>query len=640
MENNLEKLKIGFIFVLYKTPKKEIKRLKEEIKCLGFKNYKIYFIDNTKNNRGFAGGVNKGIRLALKDNVDLFVVANTDIAFFDNSNNLSSCSEFLEAAKNFDIWGYGVRQKGKVYYGGKIDKWQLSGGMIDKKPPQRFWRVDFVSGSLMFIKRKVIEKIGFFNEDYFMYYEDVDYCLRAKKAGFRVGIDSQFIYEHFEVSSTNPQKGRFLAESHKKFFNQNSNLFQKAYKKIKSSRFLLNFFSLNFSSFVNKFLHFILFLFLVRYLSPSEYGIYTLVWAHIGLLMPFLDFGTTSYGLVYLPIQSQKNILALFSLRLFLSLIVFILTIFLAIFFRYPSQTFLFIFLTAFVVLANSFSGSFLILCSIKEKLYISSLVSFLFNFILIVFLILSLIFFKNLFNIFLINFVGYNLYSLINAYFIRKELGEFRFIGNLNLWGKILQKSTIFLLISFLANLYFKLDVFLLNFLKDTTAVGLYSSGYKFLEASLIIASSYNVSSLPILSKLQKGKREIFIDKIKRDFLFVAAIGWVFASLLFFLAPTALPIVLPGTYWQSIKVLQIVIFSLPFILATSVFLNSLYVLGKQSLVVFIFLFQAIFNFILNYLFIPRYSYFASAYITLMGEILNAVISFLILKKVLYENKH
>ncbi len=642
MKNYNSELKIGFIFVLYKTPQREVERLKEEIRNLGLRNYRIYFIDNTKNNRGYGAGVNIGLKKAMKDGSDIFVVANPDISF----SNLTG-ENLLIAANRFDIFGYAMKQKGDVYYAGEIDKWRMSGGLVTKKPTQRFVESDFVSGSLMFIKRKVIEKIGFFDESYFMYYEDVDYCWRAKKAGFKVGIDSKLIYDHFEISSKNPQKDKLLAESHQKFFKKYAGIKQRMYKILrffapqddkKTKNFFVNFFSLNFSSFLNKLLHFILFLFLVRYLTPPQYGIYTLVWAHVGILLPLLDFGTTSYGLVYLPLQSEKNIFSLFSLRLFLSFIVFVLTIFLAIFFRYQSQTFLFIFLTSFVILANSFSGSFLILSSVKEKLYLSSLLSLVFNLILIVALIISLIFFRNLFFIFLINFLGYNLYSLINLYFIKKELREFRFIGDVNLWMKIIKKSTVFLIISLLANLYFKLDVFLLNFLKGPAAVGLYSSGYKFLEASLIIASSYNISSLPILSKLQKENKKDFISKIKKDLLFVGIIGVGFSFLLSILSPIFLPMVLPGSYWQSIKVLRIVIFALPFILFTSVFLNSLYALGKSHLVVFIFLFQTIFNFTLNFFLIPQYSYFASAYITLAGEILNTIITFIFLRRQLIQS--
>ena len=47
-------IKIAFIFVLYKTPKEEIERLKKEVKDLKIEDYRIYFIDNSENNRGYA----------------------------------------------------------------------------------------------------------------------------------------------------------------------------------------------------------------------------------------------------------------------------------------------------------------------------------------------------------------------------------------------------------------------------------------------------------------------------------------------------------------------------------------------------------------------------------------------------------
>jgi hypothetical protein len=46
--------KIAFIFVLYKTAKEEIERLKKEVKDLKIEDYRIYFIDNSENNRGYA----------------------------------------------------------------------------------------------------------------------------------------------------------------------------------------------------------------------------------------------------------------------------------------------------------------------------------------------------------------------------------------------------------------------------------------------------------------------------------------------------------------------------------------------------------------------------------------------------------
>ena len=189
-------MKIAFIFVLYKTPQSEIKRLKQEVKNLKLKDYKIYFIDNTNNQQGYAAGVNASIKKALKDGCELFTIANPDIKLV----SLVPLDKLVQLSP-FDIFGFAMRQQGKTYYGGKLDEWRMSGELSQEKPKSRFIASDFVSGSLMFIKKKVIDKIGFFNEKYFMYYEDVDYCYRAKKVGFKIGIDSKISYEHFEVSN-------------------------------------------------------------------------------------------------------------------------------------------------------------------------------------------------------------------------------------------------------------------------------------------------------------------------------------------------------------------------------------------------------------------------------------------------------
>jgi len=634
-------MKTGFIFVLFKTPKSEINRLKQEVKDLKFKNYQIYFIDNTNNHQGYATGVNNGLKKAIKDHCELFVIANPDISLITlNSLNL------LKASNHFDILGLAMRQQGKIYYGGEIDKWRMSGGLIEKKPKSRFVPTDFVSGSLMFIKKKVVDRIGLFDESYFMYYEEVDYCYRAKKAGFKIGIDSKQSYEHFEVSKDNSTKEYYLFRNRLKFLLKYGSLKQKTYEllrlpktiveEIKKRPFYLNFLSLNISSIVNKILHFILFLILINYFKPEEYAIYTLAWTQIGLLLPLLDFGTTSYGLIHINDSIEKKVKELFSLRFYLSLITFVLTIILAILFNYPLSILIPIILTSFVIFANMFSGTFLILTSIKQKSYLASIVSMIFQIFLVVSLIAGVLITKKLLTVFMITFVLYNLYSLINFLLVKKEVGSLSLKINLKQWSVIIKKSFIFLLISLLAGFYSKADILILNFLKGKQAVGIYSAGYRFLDALMFIVTSYNISSMPIFSKLAKEKKgNIFVNKIKKDVVLVFLIGIIIALGFYFLGPIILPIFFKNTYFQSIQVLRIIIFALPLILLTSVFLNSLFALNKAKTVIYIFLFQLIFNVGFNFLLIPKFSFFASAYITLVGELINTLLTFAILGSVL-----
>ena len=122
-------MKVAVIVTLFHTPKNEVSRLKDEINNLGFEDYHIYWIDNTANGRGYAGGVNEGIQKGMKDKADIFIVCNPDISL----KRLSS-TDLLEGRSHFDVWGLAMSQNQKVYYGGEIDRWRLSGGLIEQKP--------------------------------------------------------------------------------------------------------------------------------------------------------------------------------------------------------------------------------------------------------------------------------------------------------------------------------------------------------------------------------------------------------------------------------------------------------------------------------------------------------------------------
>jgi len=629
---------IGFIIVAYKTARKEILRLEDEIKNIGLPEYRIYIIDNSKENRGYGGGANEGIKRAMEDGCQLFIILNPDLSLKKIDKKT-----LLAGGKNFAIWGGAMAQKRKVYYGGKIDPWRMSGGLVETEPKRRFTEVDFVSGSLMIIKREVIDKVGFFDPRYFMYYEDVDFCYRAKQFGFKIGVDKSIKYTHFE-NRKNENKDFYLRHGRNLFFKKYGSFAQKMREIIRMPKtlweekksFLFNFFSLNLSSFLIKLLSFILFFFLIRRLTPSQYGIYILVWAQVNLLSPLLDLGTTSYGIVYLSGRSKKELYSLFSLRFFLGILTFILTIGLALLFGYQITILRYIFLASLVIFYNVFSGSFLIFSSLKNKVFLASFFSLINNLVLNLGLIIIILAGKKLMAIFLFLFIFYLLSALIyfyaNVVSFKEKIGNgFHLLLDWDYlsWVKIVKKSYVFVLISLFAGLYYKGDIFLLNFMKGSRSVGIYSAGHKFLDALMFIAASYNVAATPLLARLKKVSNNLFWEKIKNDLRLLAFIGGGTVLFFYFFGPIFLPFVLKGKYLLAIPVLNVVILALPLILITSVFLNSLYILGKARWVVAVFLFQVFFNLSLNAIFIPRYSYLASARITLLTEILNVIILYI-----------
>lgn len=171
----------------------------------------VLVIDNNSKNRGFSAGCNLGIKQALKHGVDAVLLLNQDTMVE---------KDFLEPllASSGDIVGPVIkfRRRGKwVYdYGGKINWWlgRASHGESSK--------IDYVSGCAMLIRRPVLEKIGLLDERYFLYFEDVDFCLRAKKAGFKIAVEPKSVIFH-ELSERKPlAQRRQLVKSNLIFINR------------------------------------------------------------------------------------------------------------------------------------------------------------------------------------------------------------------------------------------------------------------------------------------------------------------------------------------------------------------------------------------------------------------------------------
>jgi GT2 family glycosyltransferase len=68
--------------------------------------------------------------------------------------------------------------------------------------PGRIHEVDAIGGSFMFIPRRIFTEVGGFDEDYFMYGEDIDLCYKIKKAGYKVYYTPQTTAIHFKGEST------------------------------------------------------------------------------------------------------------------------------------------------------------------------------------------------------------------------------------------------------------------------------------------------------------------------------------------------------------------------------------------------------------------------------------------------------
>ncbi len=80
------------------------------------------------------------------------------------------------------------------------------------------FEVDWVSGACFMIRQKVIDDIGLMDEGYWMYWEDADWCYRAKKTGWRIYCVPEAQIIHYEGESSKKDHSRSIISFHKSVY--------------------------------------------------------------------------------------------------------------------------------------------------------------------------------------------------------------------------------------------------------------------------------------------------------------------------------------------------------------------------------------------------------------------------------------
>ena len=153
----------------------------------------ICLIRNERN-YGFAEGNNIGIKKVLKESSpDYILLLNNDTLVAPQF--LDELVEVAEQDKSIGIVSprvYSYQSTNRLQFTtAKVDLWtgrliQYGLGKIDSGQYDNTKDTDYCHGACLLIRREAIKRVGLLDADYFSYYEDVDYCLRARRAGFRL----------------------------------------------------------------------------------------------------------------------------------------------------------------------------------------------------------------------------------------------------------------------------------------------------------------------------------------------------------------------------------------------------------------------------------------------------------------------
>jgi GT2 family glycosyltransferase len=221
--------KVSIILVNY-NGRKYNKECLDSILSSDYKNFEVIVVDNASTdnsveeleeiykdkitiikslvNLGFSGGNNIGIDYAISKGTDYVMLLNNDT--YIEPNMISTMLE-TSINENYSVVSpkiYYFDNKEKIWSAGAVMNWKrglasqrgidtIDSGLFDERVS-----VEFGTGCCLLIPSKIINLVGLLSEEYFLYYEDTDYCTRIIRSGFKIVYEPKAVLYHKVSSST------------------------------------------------------------------------------------------------------------------------------------------------------------------------------------------------------------------------------------------------------------------------------------------------------------------------------------------------------------------------------------------------------------------------------------------------------
>ena len=228
-QERAEKYTINIVIVDSEYKNAEVKKIKREYP-------QVHFILQNES-YGVATNYNNGFKKALSFGADFIFMITPDV--FLEKDVLRTLMKHMEVNENLGAVTCKTLLPSKpptlYFVGGKLDPVAFTAGHIGalEKDIGQFDDIqstDFLNCALVLIRAEVFNKVGFFESLYFWGYEDIDFTVRIKKAGFDIEVVTKVYAVHAEsgtVEKKSMQRHYYFARNHLLFIKRNANLRQK-----------------------------------------------------------------------------------------------------------------------------------------------------------------------------------------------------------------------------------------------------------------------------------------------------------------------------------------------------------------------------------------------------------------------------
>jgi len=364
---------------------------------------------------------------------------------------------------------------------------------------------------------------------------------------------------------------------------------------------------------------------ITRRFGPSGYGDFTVMMAYSALFYIVADFGLNAVALRDFATDEKKisrYFKNLVGLRLVMALGLFLIAAVALIFFPYSRLVKIGVLISLLTIFTQALYTTANAIFQSKLRYNLSVLAAILGS---VTILGLSFIFIDQGRELPLIvssYVIGGVVMVGVSLFFVRRLTGVVGVAKDLKLWRYLFTAALPLGITTIFTVVLQKTDALLLSVLRGNEAVGLYGVSYKIFEFALVLPTFFVNSTYPIMVRHFKDSREKLLKTVKLSGIFLLAVSVLGAVVGYLLAPWMIRIVAGPEFVESVRALRLLLLGLPVFYLSALFLWLLITLGKQKQIPFVYAIGAVVNVVLNLIFIPRYSFHASAIITWTSEFL------------------
>lgn len=366
-------------------------------------------------------------------------------------------------------------------------------------------------------------------------------------------------------------------------------------------------------------------IYIARFLGADGFGILSFALAFSGIFSIFADFGLNI--LIVREVARNKSLTKKYLgngiiIKVILAFLTIILISLCLNLLNYPQNISITVYFISLSTILTSIFGIFYSIFQAYEKMEYQSLNQIINSILMFSGVIIAMNLGLDVIGFSFIYFIS-SLITLISVLLIYLwKFPLFKVEIDLSFWKQILKEAFPYGLSAIFVMIYYWIDSVMLSIMAGNEIVGWYNAAYRIIYIFLSFHTIFIISIFPVMSTFYKTAHKSLKFTFERSFKYLLIIGIPIAIITTLLSTQIILLIYGADYVPSIIALQILIWTIIFMFLNGLAGNLLGSVNKQQIVTKITCFGVVFNILLNFILIPKFSYVGASFATVITEII------------------